>query len=86
MRVCIFAVYDSKAAVYSQPFFSQSAASGIRAFEHVVNDREHAFGRNPEDYTLFQIGEWDDVAGALIPAAPAPVALGLATQFVRVKP
>ena len=32
----------------------------IRVFSDCVNDRGHQFGKNPADYTLFNIGAFDD--------------------------
>ena len=41
-----------------------------------------SFGANPTDYTLFELGEFDDVKGR-IQMYEVPVNLGLAAQYVR---
>lgn len=66
MKVKVFAIYDSKATAYLQPFFMRSAGEAIRAFENTAIDPNSMFNKNPEDYSLFQIGEFDESEGTLI--------------------
>ena len=61
----IFAIYDSKAEAYLQPFFSPTKATAIRSFTQAANDEKTDFYRFAEDYTLFEIGEWDPVGGEI---------------------
>ncbi len=56
----IFTVYDSKAEAYTTPFFSQTTATAIRAFTQAANEVDHDFNRYAADYTLFELGLWDD--------------------------
>ena len=35
----------------------------LRVFSDCINDQGHQFGKNPADYTLFHIGEFDDNKG-----------------------
>lgn len=60
MKVQLFSIYDSKVEAYLQPFFMQNSAQAQRSFSDLVNDKTHAFGKHPEDYTLFEIGSWED--------------------------
>lgn len=60
MILKIFAVHDVKAEAYFQPFLMQSKGLAIRWFRECAQNKEHAFGKNPEDYTLFEVGTWDD--------------------------
>ncbi len=62
----IFVVFDSKARAYLPPFFMPEAGQAIRAFGDMVNSKDHAFGQHPEDYTLFEIGTFDDREGKLL--------------------
>lgn len=82
MIVQVFAVRDSKAALFSQPWFSVSVASAVRAFTDAVNDGKGDFGKHPDDYTLFHIGTFDDQGGVVAPLEHGPMSLGLAAQFV----
>lgn len=61
----MYAVYDSKAEVYTFPFYVQREAEAIRMFSFWINDKEHKFGMNPEDYTLFDIGEYETTLGII---------------------
>lgn len=55
-----FCIYDAKAAAYLQPMFFKSTPEAIRAFGDACNDEKSAFHMHAEDYTLFEIGTYDD--------------------------
>ena len=82
MKVKIFAIYDSKAEAYLQPFFMPARGQAIRAFTEAVNDKSTNFYKHAEDYTLFEIGEYDD-ATAGVTALNAKTSLGCAIEFRR---
>jgi len=56
----IFTVYDQKAESFLPPFFVPSIGLATRAFTDCVNSESHQFAKHPADYTLFQLGDWDD--------------------------
>lgn len=60
MIMQIFTIYDSKAEAYLPPFYCPNTAVAIRSFATCADDPEHAFCKNPGDYTLFRLGDWDD--------------------------
>lgn len=60
MILKIFTIFDKKAHAYLPPFFLPNQELAIRQFKDCANDENHAFGRNPEDYLLCQIGEFND--------------------------
>lgn len=60
MNTQVYTVYDSKTAAYMQPFFMKTKGEAVRAFKNTVNDPEHPFHRNPEDFALFYLGVYDD--------------------------
>lgn len=66
-NVKVFAVYDSKAEAYMQPFFMQSKGQAIRSWQDVVEDEKTQFAKHPGDFTLFEIGEYNEEKGLLIP-------------------
>jgi len=78
----IFSVRDSKAEAFLPPFFAQTAGVAIRQFESAVNDESHDMHRFAEDYTLFELGEFDESSGALLPL-DTPHSLGLAIGFIK---
>lgn len=82
MKQLMFAVYDSKAKVYCRPFFVAVEAVALRAFEGGANDESLEMGRHPEDFSLHQLGEFDDDTG-VVKALEPHVNHGLASQFRR---
>lgn len=66
MILSVFTVYDEKAEAFLRPFFMENAASAKRTIANIVNGREpHLFKSNSSDFTLFEIGTYDDSNGQL---------------------
>lgn len=84
MKLKVYTVYDSKVGAYLQPFFMQSRGQAIRAFSDSVNDTSTQFYKHAEDFTLFEIGEYDDEKGAFSQEG-AHVSLGVAQEFKSVE-
>lgn len=78
----VFSVYDSKVETYSTPFFLRSKGEAMRTWVDIANDKSSDIGKHPEDYTLFEIGEWDQNT-AKIQNHNTPVSLGVAIEFTR---
>lgn len=76
-----FACFDSKSVSFGVPFFNQVPAVAVRMFTDLVNDNTSIISRHPEDFTLFEVGSFDDIKGVLLPLG-APVNLGVASVFV----
>ncbi len=57
----LYTVYDEKAEAFLPPFFVPAHGLALRAFKDCVNSPDHQFGKHPADYTLFYLGDWDDV-------------------------
>lgn len=69
MKHKMFSVYDEKAAAFLPPFMLPTAPMAVRAIGDCVRDEKHAFCRNPADYTLFELGEFNDNTGEWKPLA-----------------
>lgn len=80
MLLKVFCIYDSKAEAYLQPFFMMARGEAVRAFQTAVNDPQTNFCKHPSDYTLFEIGTFDQSSGNVAPYE-AKVSLGLALEF-----
>lgn len=80
MILKIFTVYDSKAEAYLQPFYMQSKGAAVRAFADSCNDPQSQFFKHPEDFTLFELGEYDD-STAKITSHQTLKSIGLALEF-----
>lgn len=55
----MFTVKDIKGDIYMQPFFVRTTALAIREIEQATNNPESIFNKYPEDYSLYEIGEFD---------------------------
>lgn len=81
MNLSIFTVHDSKAEAFIQPFFAQNTAIAIRMFGKACNEQETDFHQFAGDYTLFELGMFDqDTAKFELHATP--INLGLALTFI----
>lgn len=65
MIINVYAVYDSKAAVYNTPFFMKNDAMAIRAFASLVNDPQSTLYSNPADFDLRRVGKFWDESGII---------------------
>lgn len=75
----IFTVHDQKAGAYLPPFYFTTKGQAIRAFADTCNDPAHAFSKHPEDYTLFDLGTYDDGTAGFNPHV-TPISLGTALE------
>lgn len=73
-----YSVHDIQAKAYLLPFFFQHPGMAQRAFADLVNSPGHNFFKHPEDYTLFEIGEFEEINGILHPLTiPKPIGNGI---------
>lgn len=63
MKLKILAVKDRALDTFLQPMFTPAAGAGIRAFMDEVNNPESPMHKHPEDYDLFELGEFDNATG-----------------------
>ena len=82
MLLKVFGIYDSKAEAYLQPFFMKSKGEAIRALTALVNDKDHNFGKYSEDFTLFELGSWND-ANATFEMLHTPHSMGVLMEFKK---
>lgn len=84
MKVKIFSVFDSKVGAFQQPFFARTTGEAMRMFEDAVQKPESGFHAHAGDYSLFEIGSFDDSSGKFdMPQAPVELALA-ASLLVKV--
>ena len=82
MKALLFSIFDSAAKGFLPPFDAPTVEVAIRMFRATVNQPESQFSKFPEDYTLFQVGEFDHETGFLA-ATEAPIPLGVAITFLE---
>lgn len=78
----VYAIYDDKAEAYLQPWFAVNNAVALRNFQQAANDQSSQFNKHATDYTLFQIGEFDETTGRITPLETLK-ALGGAWEYVK---
>jgi hypothetical protein len=78
----VFSVFDSKVGAYMNPIFLRSKGEAIRVFEATVNTVDHDFYKWSADYTLFELGEFDNLKGTF-KLHTAPISIGCALEFFK---
>lgn len=61
MKIRCYSVFDAKAEAFITPWFMPTDGQAIRTFSDCVRDERHEFGKHPEDYALFRVGEFDSI-------------------------
>ena len=56
----IFSVHDAKAEAYLPPFYMRTTGEAERAFSANVKDTSTQFSQFPSDYTLVELGTFDE--------------------------
>lgn len=77
----IYSIYDEKVEAYGQPFFAPTNPAAIRMFTDLTMDHNSSVSRHPQDYTLYQLGTYDDSTGKLESFENA-VNLGRANEYI----
>ena len=77
MRHRVFSVLDGKAKAFLPPFCVGEVGVATRLFSDMVCEPKHQFNNHPEDYTLFEVGLFDDGTALLEPFGPEMVVTGL---------
>ena len=57
----VFSVFDTAIGRYGIPWVAETRGAAIRQFGDLAQDKQHPFGQHPEDYVLFELGEFDSV-------------------------
>lgn len=70
----VFAVRDSAMDAFMQPFFVPSTGVAVRSFSDEVNRADSPMNTHPDDYSLYQIGEYEESTGRLN-SLPDPIML-----------
>lgn len=76
MRYKIVAIRDRAADAYSVPSFVVAVGGAIRSFGDEVNKKDTPLGQHPDDYDLFELGEFDDSDGMFYANSPRQIAVG----------
>lgn len=77
MNIVITSVYDSKVKAYSSLIPARTVEEAIRGFKSASVQPESDFNKFPEDYSLWNIGTFDQETGVITGAQPTMVAQAL---------
>lgn len=77
----VFTIYDSKTDAHHAPFTLATIGQATREFTDLANNPQSNIHKHPEDYTLIEIGQFDDTKGILIPHDKVHL-IGTALSFV----
>lgn len=67
MKVKVYAVLDSASGVYDGPVPCNADGVALRNFENMAKRKDSPIGMNPECYSLWRVGEWNDATGEIVP-------------------
>lgn len=85
MKLNIYAIYDDAASAYMSPFFMHNHGLATRAFTDQVNaETPNQISEHPEQFALFQLGEYDDSTG-LIESLGSPKPMGRGNEYKNQK-
>lgn len=56
----VYAIFDSVANMYNKPFHQVNEAVALRTCKDLANDPNSEIAKNPDNYSLFHLGEYDD--------------------------
>lgn len=70
MKNPVCAVYDKKTGLFDQIFTVRHIGEAVREWDIVRKNKDTKFGKNPEDFDLFQIGVYNDELGEVEPVKP----------------
>lgn len=61
----VYSVKDQKAQFFMNPFIQRNRGEAIRGFTQASSDPKTLFSQSPEDFDLFELGEWDETLGKI---------------------
>lgn len=82
MKHKAFSIRDSKTGVFNPPFWTPHTGQAMRTLQELANDSKTQIGKYPEDFQLYEIGEYDDELGLMYPRE-APHQIATAGELVN---
>ncbi len=80
MKQIALSVYDEKAECFGHPFFTSAIGIATRMLSEWATNDNSIVGKHPEDFTLYQVGTWDDHS-AKMESLPTPKFIVKANEF-----
>lgn len=60
MKYAVCAVKDRAVDAYNRPLYVPTVGVAIRSFNDECNKKDSELHTHPEDYDLYELGQWDD--------------------------
>jgi len=60
MKYSVCAVKDRAVDAFNRPIYVPTIGVAIRSFTDEVNRKDSELATHPEDYDLYELGQWDD--------------------------
>lgn len=79
----LISVYDAAVLSYMPPFQTRTVGEAKRQLVDTMADPSHPFTQHPEDYTLVQVGTFNDATGEITSITP-PVVLMKADEALAI--
>ncbi len=73
MHYYMYSVFDSKAGAFLTPFFMSTEGMALRAVSDMVKDPKSMFHRHADDFSLYQMGEFEDTTGVIVAQHPQAI-------------
>lgn len=70
MNKFVLAIYDNTAKVFGQVITAPNVGSVTRELVDMMQDGNTTIAKHPEDFSLYQIGYFDDETGDIKPMQP----------------
>lgn len=65
----LFSVHDLKVGAFSPPFAAVNEGAGLRTLSDMMTrNPRHPFSLHPGDYVCYEVGEFDELTGSLVPS------------------
>ena len=77
----LFSVFDKQVGAYMPMFPARTRGEALRMVEDAVRDPNGQFAKHLPDYTLYEIGTFDDGPGLFVQDANGPVLVVHLTEF-----
>lgn len=66
----LFTIRDAKVGVYRTVMYHVHVGDALRTFQEMANDPQCNIAKYPDDFSLYQVGEFDEDSGQIEPMAP----------------
>lgn len=70
MKYPMYCVRDTKVGFDPQIIIQANESAAVRGFKFLISNPEAMQGKFPEDYELYQVGEFDTDSGLIVSCAP----------------